>query len=581
MAGNAASEGRTAPRSWSRSFGLINPLRAVWWLFTNVRFAIVLLLTLVVVSLVGVLVPQMPANVRGDALLEAGWLADKEDTYGFLTDPMNSLGIFDLFHTGWFALLLAVTVVSTAAYVVSRFPGVWQTITRPRKRVPDRYFDLAPDRIRVEGAFDADQFESALRRSRYKVERWQEGEATMLFADRFQVAALGSLLTHAAVIVFILAAVVSRVDAFSSGLFLAEGNTLPVFPVTDSNQMQVQLLDAHAEFAPDGQALDYRTDIAIYQGGDEALRCSSTVNTPCKYNGYRFYQVAYFGYGAELAVRDTATGNIIYRETLALADRSPAAALRITDPFGATLLDRTVTLPETIEINDQPFFTTLLRLDDGTPLTLLLPTDATEDDDLLVFNVGDEANTVHVPSGGSAHSGSLNISYDLQHIPSAVVPEFPLSGPAGTTEGDVLLQLNNVVYGTDTTSEGTAPESSSTAGDPELTIVGVGMQPAVLSEGGSFTLGQYEFTFEGQREFAGIDVRRDRSDYLVWAGAAAIVLGLMITFWVPRRRLWAKITANGASLAGQAAGPADYTSEMWRLAAKAGATVPAEMEDDV
>ncbi len=144
----------------------------------------------------------------------------------------------------------------------------------------------------------------------------------------------------------------------------------------------------------------------------------------------------------------------------------------------------------------------------------------------------------------------------------------------------VRVQMNNVVFGTDTTSDGTNVEAPSGGGEPELTIVGLTSQAATLSAGGALLIDGYEYKFEGQREFSGIDVRRDRSDYLVWIGAAAIVIGLMITFWVPRRRLWAKITRGGASLAGQAAGQADYTSEMRRLAVQAGAELAEETEDD-
>jgi len=580
-AGRTESEtDRREDRGWTRSFGLLNPLRAVWWLFVNVRFAIVLLIVLTLVSLSGVLIAQVPANVRGDVLLEADWLAEKEGAYGFLTDPMDAVGLFDIFHSPWFGVLLAVTLASTGAYVISRFPGVWSAITRPRRRVPDRYFDLAPHRLHIDGPVDVDRLAAGLRRSRYKVERWEEDGATFLFADRFQFARLGTLLTHVAVIVFILAAVVSRVDAFSSGLFLAEGATLPVFPVKHANQMQVELVDSYAEFAPDGQPLDYRSDLAIYQGGEEVLRCSSTVNTPCSYNGYRFFQAAYFGFGAELAVRDTESGNVIYRETLALTRRSPAARLRIDNESGVVLVDRTIVLPDTFEINDEPFYGGLIRLDDGTALTLLLPQDADGGDELLVFNLGDNPETLRLAPGDRAQSGGLVISYlRLERIPAGFVLDLPL--PESIEAGSaVQLQMNNVIFGTDTTSEGTYVDVPDGEGEPELTLVGLTSQPATLTEGGSLLVDGYEYTFEGQREFSGINVQRDRSDYLIWIGATAIVLGLMITFWVPRRRLWAKIKRGGASLAGQAAGQTDYTSEMRRLAARAGAELAEETDDD-
>jgi len=99
-------------------------------------------------------------------------------------------------------------------------------------------------------------------------------------------------------------------------------------------------------------------------------------------------------------------------------------------------------------------------------------------------------------------------------------------------------------------------------------------------EDGRLHIGGYEYTFLGQSEFAGIQVKRDRSDTLVWAGAGLILAGLLVTFWVPRRRLWAKIALGRTLLAGQAASHANYTRELRRLAREAGAAVPEEAEDD-
>src|SRR5207247_1930209 len=115
-----------APRGWSRTFGVLNPLKAVWWLFTNVRFALVLLVVLCSLSLLGVLLPQKPLAVRGDAMLEAGWLKMQEGKFGFLTGPLDEVQLFDIFHARWFGILLALTAVSTGAYVLSRLPGAWR-----------------------------------------------------------------------------------------------------------------------------------------------------------------------------------------------------------------------------------------------------------------------------------------------------------------------------------------------------------------------------------------------------------------------------------------------------------------------
>jgi cytochrome c biogenesis protein ResB len=581
-------EGVARRSSWSRTVNFINPLKAVWWLFTNVRFAIVLLVLLVVVSLLGVLIPQVPSNFRGDEVSTRMWIeTTQKDDFGFMTDPMKTVGLFDVFHQQWFALLLATTVASTGAYVVSRFPGVWQTVTRPRKRVPDRYLEMAPHRYKTEGAIDIEQLDGALRAKRYRVERTVEGEATYLFADRFQWAQFGTLLTHAAVIVFILSAVVSRIDSFSSPLFLSEGGTLPVFPVKDPNQMQVQLVDSYAQFAPDGQPLDYRADLVIYKRGDEVLRCSSTVNTPCQYDGYRFYQAAYFGYGAEVEVLDLATGNVIYHETLALTERVPSPRLVISQG-GETVVDDTVLLTDSVDTGDTAYRAALLNMPDGTPLTLWQPVDG---GDLLVFEPGGDVRTA-LAEGGTFESGDLSIAYTgTDNVPASVIDDFPMPESAGKgTTGAALLELTNTVYGTGETSEGDHNEAPISSGEPpELTIAGLQTTPVTLAPGEEHEVDGLRYTFVGQAEFAGIDVRRDRSDMLVWIGAAFTVVGLMITFWVPRRRLWAKLSPRQPgtnepglrlAMAGQAPGHADFTRELWQLARQAGADTERTEDDE-
>jgi cytochrome c biogenesis protein len=584
-AGKTVRKASQPAGGWSRALNVINPLRAVWWLVTNVRFAILLLVLMAVISLVGVLIPQMPSNVRGDAASEANWLQLQHGRFGFLTPALHDAGVFDVFHQSWFALLLAVTVVSAGAYVVSRFPGIWISIRRPRKRVPDRYLELAPHRLQVDASVDAGRLEALLRAKRYKVERTEEGGATYLFADRFQIAQLGTLLTHAAIIVFVLSAVVRRVDAYDAPLFLAEGTTLPVFPVSNPNQIQVQLTNSYAKFAADGEPLDYRADLTIYNNGQEAERCSSTVNSPCTYKGFKFYEEAYFGYGAGVTVRDVATGNVVYSETLALAAETPSPRVRITGSDGSVLYDETVVMPDSVDAGDgKTYQAGLVKLSDGRPLTFWLPQNAGDADKLVVFEPGSGSNTVQasLAKGETAQSGGLDIAYaGLEPVPSQVIDAFPL--PANLSEGpsgQALLELSNVVLGTGQTSAGNYVSAGGAPGVPTLTIVGLQAQAVTLKPGENATIGGLQYTFDGQKQFAGIDARRDRSDLLVWIGAVAIVLGLAITFWVPRRRLWAKITAARTAMAGQAPSHANFTRELRSLARQAGAPIAEEADDD-
>jgi len=577
--------GRTAAGlGWLRPALVVNPLRAVWWLFTNVRFAIFLLAVLSLVSLLGVVLPQVPSNVRGDAFAEAAWLKFQEGKFGPFTSPLDLLGLFDMFHARWFAVILAVTVASTGAYIVSRFPGIWRTVTAPRKRVPDRYFQMAPHRLELAAAVETSALEGVLRKRRYRVERFQEGEATYLFADRYPWAQMATLLTHAAVIIFILAAVVSRMDTISADLFLGEGSTEPVFPVKSPDQMQVELKDAVGTFSKDGQPLDYRSDLVIYQRGEEVKRCVSTVNSPCSYNGYRFYQAAYFGFGAAVRVRDMATGNVVYRETLALSDSMPSPHVVIRDAAGALLLDERLALTDSLSTDEFTYYGALVRLPGGRLLTVGVQRPASGGQWRLAVlepGQGEQAARLLLDEGDKGETAGLEVSYlEAGKAPAALVPDFPLPPTLdGGGAGQALLQMSNVVYGTATASEGNKVEAPA-SGPPKLTLVGLEPQAVTLEPGQSVTIGGYEYAFLGQREFAGIQVKRDRSDSLIWAGAVLILLGLLVTFWVPRRRLWAKISLSRTLLAGQAASHADYTRELRRLAREAGGAVPEEAEDD-
>lgn len=574
---------RLSAAGWSRGLGLLAPFAAVWWLFTNVRFAIVLLALLSAASLLGVVVPQVPSNMRGDAVAEAAWLKAQEGRYGFLTDPMHRLGLFDVFHTGWFVMLLAVTTAATAAYVISRAPGIWRTVTRPRKRVPDRYFGLAPERFFVPERLDAGRLVAVLRRGRYRVETTEEAGAVYLFADRFQWAQLGTLFTHAAIIVFILSAIVSRMDAFSAPLLLAEGGTEPVLPPGQPRQMQVELVDARASFTPQGRPLDYRSEIAVYEGGEMVKRCQSTVNSPCSYRGFRFYQSAYFGFGAAVQVRDLSTGNAIYLETLALTDTWPSPRVSVRDASGAVLLDRDLVLTDNLDLDGVSYTGTLVQLPDGRTLTIGLRVKG-GDQKLAVFEPGQRPDAVRLllAEGETKESGGLTVTYaGLTEIPALLVPDFPLPPSAGAgTNGPAFLQMSNVVYGTARASEGSVDASPVASGPPVLTISGAGPRPLTLEAGQKAVVDGLEYTFEGQREFSGITAKRDRSDTLVWVGAGLTVLGLMVTFWVPRRRLWVKITEAGSWFAGQAASHARYSEEMGRLARAAGATGLEDRDND-
>ena len=119
----------------------VDPLLWLWRLFISVRFALALIFFLILVSLLGVLIPQIPAQMRDNPAGLAAWLDFQGRTFGAFTEPMQRFGLFDVFRSLWFISGLALLVVSVSVCTMNRFAPVWRNVTRPQVRVPDDYFD--------------------------------------------------------------------------------------------------------------------------------------------------------------------------------------------------------------------------------------------------------------------------------------------------------------------------------------------------------------------------------------------------------------------------------------------------------
>jgi len=85
-------------------------------------------------------------------------------------------------------------------------------------------------------------------------------------------------------------------------------------------------------------------------------------------------------------------------------------------------------------------------------------------------------------------------------------------------------------------------------------------------------IGDKEYLFEGRREFAGIEVRRDPGANFIWVAAGLLLAGLLMSFYVPRLRLWARIRSDETVVAGPAERSGAFQSEAKRLMRELGVT---------
>jgi cytochrome c biogenesis protein len=291
---------------------LTRPGRAVYGLLTSVRFAVVQIIAIALVGVVGIIVPQLPGAAFRSPADYAEQLAilraRVEPSLGAqLADLFEALGLFRVFSAWWFTALLALLAVSIVVCTLDRTPGLWRSARDVRVAQPDAFFDPdLPDRAVIADGLRGDDVHAALRRSGFRVrEEDGPGGTRYLYGDRNQNAKLFTLLTHAGLVGFILAAAITSRFGFETGILLPEGQALPVESIGSTGLVSVKSLAFTAPRDADGRFTDFTTDLAVYRDGQEIARKVIRVNDPLAAAGYSFHQ-NFFGPAVDLTIRDGA-----------------------------------------------------------------------------------------------------------------------------------------------------------------------------------------------------------------------------------------------------------------------------------
>ncbi len=425
--------------------------RAIYGLLTSVRFAVVQIVAIALAGVVGIVVPQLP----GVAFRSAADYAERmeilrgrvEPSLGHgLTDLFAALGFFRVFSAWWFTALLALLAVSIVVCTLDRTPRLWRSAREVRVVQPDAFYDPAlPDRAVIAGGLAAEDVRAALRRARFRVRETEgAGGVRYLYGDRNQNAQLFTLISHAGLVGFILAAAITSRTGFETGLLLPEGQALPVGSIGTAGLVSVKNLAFSAPRDATGRFTDFTTDLAVYQDGKEIARKAIRVNDPLEAAGYTFHQ-NFFGPAADLTVRDGA-GRLLW------AGPVPLDEVNAGRPYGR------FTIP---------------GRDEGIELLL----DAAQGKAPLLVLLG-------FRPGGTAPDGSPQV---------------------------------------------------------ETTFVG-GAEPGRTYAAPS---GDLSVTFQQVTAYSGIVVKRDPGAPIVWIAFLLLITGLSLTFYFPRRRVWALLAPSG------------------------------------
>jgi cytochrome c biogenesis protein len=472
--------------------GLVGWLRFVWRQLTSMRTALLLLMLLAVGAIPGSIFPQN----RIDPARVESYLNDHPSSGPWL----QRLGAFDVYSSPWFSAIYLLLFISLIGCVVPRARVHWKAARAQPPRAPRRLEKMPACSETTVAAAPADVLAAArtvLKKRRYRIAAAADGDDAVS-AERGHLAETGNLAFHLALMVLLFTVATGSFVAYSGQAVVVEGGRW-------SNQIL-----QYDSFTP-GRAVN-TDDLPPF-----SLRLDSmTVKFDSTSTGAQF--------GAP-------------REFKADVDYTRV-------PGGATQ-------HQTIQVNDP------LKVDGASvylvgngyaPEIVVRGPDGKEKYRSSVpFQPVDGVYTstgvVKVPDGLSQQLGLLGqflptASFKADGQPISVFPDAgnPLlvftafTGDLGVNSG-----IPQSVYGLDISRM-----KQMTAGGKNFSAaLGLGQTVKLPDNLGTVS-------FEGLHRYAAFDVRHDPTKLWVLIAAVTALIGLTVSLFVHRRRVWVRAVAGRA-----------------------------------
>ena len=481
----APEEGEPARRPGRPS--PLAPVRRVWRQLTSMRTALLLLFLLALAAVPGGLLPQRAiAPARVDEYLAA------HRTLGPLMDRLSA---FDVFRAPWFSAIYLLLFVSLVGCLFPRIRLHLRALRPPPPRVPATLSRL-PVSARWETDLPAAQALEAsrrvLRRSRWRTVQREGAGSSALSAEKGYLRETGNLLFHVSLVVLLVGIAMGAFWGFKGSVLVKEGDGFANAVLSFDDINPGRRFDPSTLVPLNFTLDDFR---ATYSPTGEAL----TFDADVRYAG---------GPDAPLRPYDIRVNSPLHvgAAKVYLLGHGYAPHVVVRDRSGAVALDKSVPcLPQ-----DPKFLSNcVIKVPDA------LGSDGKPEQ--LAFEGVFTPTTVQDPTTGQVASVS----------PAADSPVLTLVGYRGDLQLDAGTPQS--VYSLD--------KARLTPVDDKAHALLPG-QTWTLADGGSIT-------FTQPQEWATFQVTQDPGKVVALLASCGIVLGLLLSLFVRRRRLWVRVTPAG------------------------------------
>src|SRR6185369_6675427 len=228
---------------------------------SSIKTGVFLLILVVVASAIGTIVLQRPTT-DADQI---------ERTYSPTTlQWLDRLGFTDVFHSWWFATMLALVAVCIILVSIDRFPRAWKVLTRPYKQTDSHFRAVLPAQEKIavnDGANAISIAERAFRKSGLKAERVGAAKETSLFAERNRYSVLAVYVVHASLLLIFLGGIVDALYGYKGFLMMKKGESVNEVQLSDKRihklPFTLRFDTGRRENYPDGSPKQWWSQVTV------------------------------------------------------------------------------------------------------------------------------------------------------------------------------------------------------------------------------------------------------------------------------------------------------------------------------
>ena len=258
---------------------------------SSVRFTIVILIVIVLLSAVGTLVGQ---NLREEIYISR---------YGHkLYNILSTLSITDIYHSIYFNAFLMLLVTNIVLCTLKFAPKrIREAFVKAPKRRNYPFSEEIRSKLDINEA--ASLSKRAIKRPLHKIDVEEDKKKETITSRPHPILNLGALVVHISILLIIIVGIISFIFGFTGEMFIIEGGVSNVVISRDIRYLldfELGLKKFTLDRYNDGTPKEYRSDIVFYDETGQT-QAEITVNHPAEFHGIRFYQST-FGMAFDRAV---------------------------------------------------------------------------------------------------------------------------------------------------------------------------------------------------------------------------------------------------------------------------------------